>query len=170
MNSDIHLSPIGTIHSPFADPKEMPIQPASASGVPGKVVVQAEFQEGLKDLDGFSHIILLYYFHLSSGYNLLPKPFLDDEPRGLFATRAPRRPNPIGFSILRLEKIDGLTLYVSNIDIIDGTPLLDIKPYVPAFDSHADATIGWLSGKLHRLSNFKSDDRFSVPPSTLEDT
>jgi len=170
MKNDIHLSPIGTIYSPFSDPKEMPIQPASAAGLTGKVVVEPEFREGLQDLEDFSHIILLYYFHLSSGYHLLPRPFLDDEPRGLFATRAPRRPNPIGFSVLRLEKIDGLTLHVSNIDIIDGTPLLDIKPYVPVFDSHADATIGWLSGKLDRLNDFRSDDRFSVSPPIMEDS
>jgi tRNA-Thr(GGU) m(6)t(6)A37 methyltransferase TsaA len=170
MKNDIHLSPIGTIYSPFTDSKDMPIQPASAVGTTGKVVLQAQFEEGLKDLEGFSHIILLYYFHLSSGYNLLPKPFLDHEPRGLFATRAPRRPNPIGFSIVRLEKIDGLTLHVSNIDIIDGTPLLDIKPYVPAFDAPDDAAIGWLSGKLDRVEDVKSDDRFSDSPPAIQDS
>jgi tRNA-Thr(GGU) m(6)t(6)A37 methyltransferase TsaA len=170
MKIEMHLSPIGTIYSPFSEPEDMPIQPANAIGTAGKVILQAQFQEGLKDLEGFSHIILLYYFHLSSGYNLLPKPFLDDEARGLFATRAPRRPNPIGFSVVRLEKIDGLTIHVSNIDIIDGTPLLDIKPYVPAFDAPDDAAIGWLSGKLDRFKEVRSDDRFSDSPPIIEDS
>ena len=118
----MHFTPIGTIYSPFSDPNDIPIQPVSALGITGKVVLDPEFEEGIKDLDGFSHIILLYHFHLSAGYNLIVKPFLDDEPHGLFATRAPSRPNPIGLSVLRLEKIDGLTLDVSNIDIVDGTP------------------------------------------------
>ena len=142
----------------------MPIQPASALGITGKVVLEPEYQEGLKDLDGFSHIILLYSFHLSSGYNLIAKPFLDDESHGVFATRAPRRPNPIGLSVLRLEKIDGLTLHVSNIDIVDGTPLLDIKPFVPAFDCPPDVSIGWLSDKLDHLRGSRSDDRFIGSP------
>jgi tRNA-Thr(GGU) m(6)t(6)A37 methyltransferase TsaA len=156
----MQLIPIGIIYSPFSDPKDMPIQPASALGITGKVVLEPEYQEGLKDLDGFSHIILLYSFHLSSGHNLIAKPFLDDESHGVFATRAPCRPNPIGLSVLRLEKIDGLTLHVSNIDIVDGTPLLDIKPFVPAFDCPPDVSIGWLSDKLDHLQDSRSDDRF----------
>jgi tRNA-Thr(GGU) m(6)t(6)A37 methyltransferase TsaA len=157
----MRLKTIGTIYTPFSDPEEMPIQPVSALGVSGKVVLEPEFGEGLKDLEGFSHIILLYYFHLSSGYTLTVKPFLDDETHGLFATRAPRRPNPIGLSVLRLEKIDGLTLHVSNVDIIDGTPLLDIKPFVPRFDCPPDASTGWLSDKLDDVAASRSDDRFS---------
>jgi tRNA-Thr(GGU) m(6)t(6)A37 methyltransferase TsaA len=160
----MQLIPIGIIHSPFSDPIDMPIQPASALGITGKVVIEPEYQEGLKDLDGFSHIILLYNFHLSSGYKLIAKPFLDDESHGVFATRAPCRPNPIGLSVLRLEKIDGLTLHVSNIDIVDGTPLLDIKPFVPTFDCPPDVSIGWLSDKLDHLRGSRSDDRFLGSP------
>ena len=156
----MQLIPIGIIHSPFSDPQDMPIQPASAMGIPGKVEVKPEYQEGLKDLDGFSHIILLYSFHLSSDYKLIAKPFLDEESHGVFATRAPCRPNPIGLSVLRLERIDGLTLHVSNIDIVDGTPLLDIKPFVPAFDCPPNVSIGWLSDKLDHLRGSRSDDRF----------
>ncbi|UCF61970.1 MAG: tRNA (N6-threonylcarbamoyladenosine(37)-N6)-methyltransferase TrmO [Anaerolineaceae bacterium] len=160
----MRLEAIGTIYTPFSDLEDMPIQPVNALGVSGKVVLEPEFGEGLRDLEGFSHIILLYYFHLSTGYNLTVKPFLDDESHGLFATRAPRRPNPIGLSVLRLEKIDGLTLYVSNVDIIDGTPLLDIKPFVPRFDCPPDVSIGWLSDKLDDVAATRSDDRFSGSP------
>ena len=166
----MQLTQIGTIYSPFSDPKEMPIQPASTLGITGKVVLEPKYQEGLKDLDGFSHIILLYYFHLSSGCNLSLIPFLDDESHGVFATRAPCRPNPIGLSVLRLETIDGLTLHVSNIDIVDGTPLLDIKPFVPTFDCPPDATIGWLSDKLDYVRGSRSDDRFLGSPSIKEDS
>jgi tRNA-Thr(GGU) m(6)t(6)A37 methyltransferase TsaA len=166
----MQLIPIGTIFSPFSDPKDMPIQPACALGISGKVVLEPEYQEGLKDLDGFSHIILLYSFHLSSSYNLIAKPFLDDKSHGVFATRAPCRPNPIGLSVLRLKKIDGLTLHVSNIDIVDGTPLLDIKPFVPAFDCPPDVSIGWLSDKVDRLRDSRSDDRFLGSSRSIEDS
>ena len=166
----MQLIPIGIIHSPFSDPKDMPIQPASALGIPGKVVIEPEYQEGLKDLDGFSHIILLYSFHLSSGYKLIAKPFLDEESHGVFATRAPCRPNPIGLSVLPLEKIDGLTLHVSNIDIVDGTPLLDIKPFVPTFDCPPDVSIGWLSDKLDYVKGSRSDDRFIASSPINEDS
>ena len=154
---------IGVIRSPFVTRAGMPIQ-ASRSDAVGRVEVYPEYSAGLRDLGGFSHIILLYSFHLSSGYNLIAKPFLDDESHGVFATRAPRRPNPIGLSVLRLEKIDGLTLHVSNIDIVDGTPLLDIKPFVPAFDCPPDVSIGWLSDKLDHLRGSRSDDRFIGSP------
>jgi tRNA-Thr(GGU) m(6)t(6)A37 methyltransferase TsaA len=115
----------------------------------------------LKDLGGFSHIILIYHFHqISEKYALEVKPFLDDTPRGIFATRAPRRPNPIGISVVRLEKIEGARLYISNVDILDGTPLLDIKPYVPDFDREEDIRIGWLTNKVHQATSKKSDERF----------
>ncbi len=156
----IQYKPIGIIRSPFKDPKGMPIQPTGARGVSGTVELQAEYENGLKDLEGFSHIILIHHFHLSEGYSLKMKPFLDDTPRGVFATRAPRRPNPIGISVVRLEKIEGTTLYISNIDIVDGTPLLDIKPYVPDFDREEDAQIGWLANKSNQVADKKSDGRF----------
>lgn len=108
----IQYQPIGIIHSPFKDAKGMPIQPIGAKGVSGTVELRAEYEEGLKDIEGFSHIILLYHFHASKGYSLKAKPFMDDTPRGVFAMRAPRRPNPIGISIVRLEKIEGTTLYI----------------------------------------------------------
>ena len=159
MNS-IQYQPIGTIYSPFDEPQNMPIQPVGALGISGTVVLEPEFQEGLQDLKGFSHIILLYHFHLSKGYTMKVKPFLDDNLRGLFATRAPRRPNPIGISVVRLERIEGNVLHVVNLDIVDGTPLLDIKPYVPDFTGSEDVKIGWLSKKKSNAKRFRADDRF----------
>lgn len=156
----IQYKPIGIIHSPFKDLKGMPIQPVGAQGISGTVELQAQYKDGLKDLEGFSHIILIYHFHLSEGYSLQVKPFLDDTPRGLFAVRAPRRPNPIGISVVRLERIEGTTLHVSNIDIVDKTPLLDIKPCVPSFDAIEDVRIGWLADKSEHAVHKRSDERF----------
>jgi tRNA-Thr(GGU) m(6)t(6)A37 methyltransferase TsaA len=158
--SEIVLNPIGIIHSPFKDTKGVPIQPTAAKGIEGTIVIQKEYVEGLKDLDGFSHIILLYNFHLSIGYSLTVKPFLDDKLHGVFSTRAPRRPNPLGISIVRLLSIEGNILSIKDVDIVDGTPLLDIKPYVPEFDSIQTANIGWLSDKVKQAHHHKADDRF----------
>ena len=143
----IAYSPIGIIHSPFKKPEGTPIQPSAAKGVRGEVDLFPEFAEGLEDLAGFSHIILLYHFHLSKKYHLKVKPFLDDEYRGLFATRAPARPNAIGLSVVRLTKIDEAKLHIEDVDIVDTTPLLDIKPYVPEFDVRSVARVGWLEKK-----------------------
>lgn len=156
----IKYRPIGTIHSPFTDIKNMPIQPIGARGIAGVVDVAPEYIDGLKDLEGFSHIILVCHFHLSEGYSLRIKPFLDDQIRGVFSTRAPRRPNPIGISVVRLDRIEGSKLSILDVDIVDGTPLLDIKPYVPDFDNRSDIRIGWLSGKVREASTKKSDNRF----------
>jgi tRNA-Thr(GGU) m(6)t(6)A37 methyltransferase TsaA len=156
----IELQPIGVIHTPFTKAAGMPIQPSGASGVKGVVEVQEEYQAGLKDLDGFSHILLLYYFHKSEGFDLQVIPFMDDTSRGLFATRAPKRPNPIGISVVRLDRIEGNRLHVANVDILDGTPLLDIKPYVPDFDTPPDVRIGWLEKASKTVSRRRSDGRF----------
>lgn len=156
----IEYESIGIIRSPFKELEGMPIQPAAAEGVKGKVEVLGEFQDGLKDLDGFSHIILLYHFHRSNGFKLSVVPFLDTEPRGLFATRAPKRPNSIGLSVVQLDKIEDGVLHIRNVDILDGTPLLDIKPYVPEFDAPKEARIGWMQKAIAALSTRKSDDRF----------
>jgi len=129
------ISSIGTIETPFNDLKGMPIQPSGAAEVQGTIVLEKEYEQGLSDLEGFSHIILLYFFHQSKGYNLMVKPFLDDQKRGLFSTRAPKRPNPIGLSIVRLIKREGNRLSIEGIDVLNGTPLIDIKPYVPGFDT-----------------------------------
>ena len=136
------MRPIGVIHSPFTDKKQTPIQPTRSQAV-GQVVVYPEFVQGLQDLEGFSHIILLYAFHQSEGYALRVKPFLDDQLRGLFATRHPCRPNPIGLSIVRLLARRDNVLEIGGVDMLDGTPLLDIKPYVPDFDVRQGTRVGW---------------------------
>lgn len=156
--------PIGHIHSPFDEPAGMPIQPAGAAGICGTVDVFPEFAAGLKDLDGFSHIVLLYHFHRAGGAELVVTPFLDTRPHGVFATRAPRRPNPIGISVVRLTGIVGNTLQVENVDILDGTPLLDIKPYVPAFDHHPVERIGWLEKTSQNTQKTVADERFATSP------
>jgi len=157
----VAYEPIGIVHSPFQSVEGMPIQPASAIGVRGTVDVFEPFAAGLRDLDGFSHIILLYHFHRAGPWQPLVTPFLDREPRGVFATRAPTRPNPIGLSVVRLLGVEGNVLQVENVDIVDGTPLLDIKPYVPEFDYYQVAGTGWLAAAGGQVREKRSDDRFT---------
>ena len=156
----ISYEPIGIIRSPFEGIENVPVQPAAASGIQGTVEVFAEFAAGLKDLEGFSHIILLYHFHRATQPRLVVIPFLDREPRGVFATRAPIRPNPIGLSIVRLLRVEGNVLHIENVDILDGTPLLDIKPYVPEFDQYEAERTGWLGAARGQVKGKRSDDRF----------
>ena len=158
--NQITYIPIGIIHSSFKEPKGTPIQPPGARGVEGSVEVFPEYVEGLKDLDGFSHIILIYHFNLAKRPSLLMKPFMDDEPHGIFAIRAPSRPNPIGISVVRLVKIEGTVLHVEDVDIVDGTPLLDIKPYVPEFDPPEVERRGWLEKNVRKLPSSRDDGRF----------
>jgi len=157
---EIKYKPIGIIHSPFIEPKGTPIQSASAKDIDGTVEVFPEYAEGLKDVEGFSHIFLIYHFHLSKEVPLKVKPFMDNEAHGVFAIRGPGRPNSIGISIVRLVRIEENTLHIQDIDIIDGTPLLDIKPYVPEFDIREVTKIGWLDKNVHKLSTSKDDGRF----------
>ena len=160
MDVIIQYKPIGIIHSPLKEPRDTPIQPVFARDIKGAVEMFPEYTEGLDDLEGFSHIILIYNFHLSKEFSLKVKPYLDSELRGVFATRAPAHPNPIGISVVRLLKVEGEKLYIQDVDIIDGTPLLDIKPYVPEFDIRETEKIGWLESKIHNLSKIKDDGRF----------
>jgi len=155
----IEYKPIGVIHSPFTQMKGTPIQPSRADGARGTVEVFPDFTEGLSDLDGFSHIILLCHLHRSTTWRLKVVPYLDTEPRGLFATRAPCRPNPIGLSVVRLVAIEGNVLSIENLDLLDGTPVLDIKPFVAEFDDHRDVRVGWLEAARKRRR--RADDRFS---------
>jgi tRNA-Thr(GGU) m(6)t(6)A37 methyltransferase TsaA len=152
--------PIGIIHSPFKTTEGMPIQPTGAQSIRGTIDIYPEFTQGLKDLDGFSHIILLYHFHRSKNTKLEVIPFLDSRPHGIFATRASSRPNPIGISTVKLLKIERNTLRIENVDILDGTPLLDIKPYVPEFDQYPAEKIGWLEDAIGKVVDKKSDGRF----------
>jgi len=158
--SVITYKSIGIIHSPFAEPTDMPIQSLYARGMKGSIELKPEFEAGLKDLEGFSHIILIYHFHLSRGYALHVVPFLDDTERGVFATRAPRRPNPVGLSIVRLDAVEGCHLSVEDVDVVDGTPLIDIKPFVPYFDHRDGAVCGWLTTRLNEAHDVRSDSRF----------
>jgi tRNA-Thr(GGU) m(6)t(6)A37 methyltransferase TsaA len=155
------IQPIGTIHTPFTNKEGTPIQPSRSEAV-GQVEVYPEFAAGLQDIEGFSHLILLYVFHRSSGYTLLVRPFLDDQMRGLFATRYPSRPNPIGLSVVQLIERNGNQLVVKGIDVLDETPLIDIKPYVPEFDVRTEVRIGW-------FSNRKVQERLSMKIAVITD-
>jgi len=157
---EIRYRAIGIIRSPFKGIKGMPIQPAGAKGVGGTIEMEPAYVEGLRDIEGFSHLILIYHFHLSEGYSLEVRPFMDDSLHGVFATRAPRRPNSIGISIVRLVKVQGRTLQIEDVDIVDGTPLLDIKPYDPEFDVRKVERTGWLSKRAHKVSDVQADERF----------
>jgi tRNA-Thr(GGU) m(6)t(6)A37 methyltransferase TsaA len=136
------MSPIGVIHTPFLERSETPIQSSRSQAI-GKVELFPQFADGLQDIEGFSHLILLYVFHKSTGYVLQVKPYLDDKMRGLFSTRYPRRPNPIGVSIVRLISRKGNVMEIEGVDVLDGTPLLDIKPYMPEFDIRQNVRSGW---------------------------
>ena len=160
MKKNILFKPIGLIKTPFKTREGMPIQPTGAKGIKGEIEIFHEFADGLKDLDGFSHIILIYHFHLSDGFKLQVKPFMDDKIHGVFSTRAPKRPNSIGFSVVKLNKMVKNTLYIENIDVIDGTPLLDIKPFITEVDAPKAEKLGWLEGKSHKMGHKQSDKRF----------
>jgi tRNA-Thr(GGU) m(6)t(6)A37 methyltransferase TsaA len=156
----IEYTPIGIIHSPFKEPRGIPIQSAASEGDAGTVEVDPEYEAGLADLEAFSHVILLYHFHLAKTASLKVIPFMDDRERGVFSTRAPRRPNPIGISIVRLLKIEKNILFIQDLDIVDGTPLLDIKPFIPDVDHRDTGEIGWLKDNIKKLSRSKDDGRF----------
>lgn len=161
------IQPIGVIETPFREPAGTPIQPSRAKGTTGRVHVHASFRDGLRDLEGFERIWLIYWLHKARAPSLLVIPFLDTEKRGVFATRAPARPSPIGISAVRLVNIRGTTLDIAEVDILDGTPLLDIKPYVPEFDCYAGSRVGWVSRpKVQRRT---ADERFSGPAPPRED-
>ncbi|PNX53542.1 MAG: tRNA (N6-threonylcarbamoyladenosine(37)-N6)-methyltransferase TrmO [Thermoplasmata archaeon M9B2D] len=158
---EIRYKPIGTIHSPFKEQRGTPIQPISGKGTKATVEVFPEYAKGLQDIEGFSHIILLYHFHLSKTISLVSIPFMDDAPHGIFAIRSPNRPNPIGISIVRLINRNKNILHVEDLDIVDGTPLLDIKPYVPEFDTREVRKIGWLTKNIDKVPVANDDGRFT---------
>ncbi len=157
----MECSPIGIIETPFTDPSGMPIQPTGAKGIKGRIHIAKAYEQGLADIEGFSHLILLYHFHKSSGFDLMVTPFLDKTPRGVFSTRAPRRPNSIGLSIVRLISRRGSILDIEDIDVLNQTPLLDIKPYVPGFDIREVTASGWLETTQKEVKDKKSDNRFT---------
>lgn len=161
MEENIILNPIGIIHSKFKDIKSMPIQPTGNSVDNGKIEILSKYIEGLRDLEGFSHIIIIYYFHKAEQVKLTVKPFLDDNTHGVFATRTPVRPNHIGVSVVEIDKVEENNIFVKNIDVLDGTPVIDIKPFVPGFDvPKSDIRIGWLESNIENVTSRLSDDRF----------
>ncbi len=152
---------IGTIHTPFKRKEGMPIQSSGSKGIKGTIELRREYVDGLFDLDKFSHIFLIYHFHKSKGFDLQVIPFLDDKPHGIFATRAPRRPNSIGISVVKLISIKDNMLEIENVDMLDGTVLLDIKPYISQFDIHTIEKSGWINNKTGYPNETTSDDRFN---------
>ncbi len=156
----MHIEPIGTIHSPFKTLEDMPIQPRGAKEATGTVVVGDQYREGLADLEGFSHIYLLYSFHEARRTALTVVPFMDSHPRGVFSTRSPLRPNHIGLSIVEIAAVAGNVISVKGIDVLDGTPLLDIKPYIAAFDAVGLSRSGWMKASAAEVAAKRSDHRF----------
>jgi len=157
----ITLAPIGVIRSPHRSAAGTPIQPTYAKGVEGQVVVDPAFEEALVDIEGFEHIWLVYHFDRAASFKPRVVPYRDTREHGLFATRSPSRPNPIGLSVVRLLGREGNVLKVRGIDILDGTPLLDIKPYVSEFDAHPSSKAGWLDDRCEDRK--LADDRFHDP-------
>ena len=158
--SSVRFLPIGRIRTSFAEPAGTPVQTTSAVGSAGHIELDPDLVEGIRDLEAFSHLILLYHLHRAPTPRLTVMPFLDDHEHGVFATRSPARPNPIGLSVVRLVAIEGARIDIQDVDMIDGTPLLDIKPYVPAFDAREEVRIGWYASRLDRIDGAIADDRF----------
>lgn len=157
---NVSYKSIGIIHSPFQTLEDMPIQPTSQASRPGVVEIYPQYLEALKDLDGFSHIYLLYHLHRVADAKLTVTPFLDTQTRGLFATRAPCRPNPIGLSLVQLDRIEDNRLHIARLDVLDQTPLLDIKPYIPEFEPQENVRVGWVEQAREQVLTRKSDERF----------
>lgn len=159
---EIRYKPIGVIRTPFSSTQGVPIQPPAAKGVLGRIELDPALAAGVKDLDGFSHVIVIYHFDRAKPASLRAKPYMDSVERGVFATRSPARPNAIGISVVRLLAIEKNVLFIENVDIVDGTPLLDIKPYVPQFDGAEDVRIGWLEDNVGKLETTRDDGRFGA--------
>ncbi|SIS00397.1 tRNA (N6-threonylcarbamoyladenosine(37)-N6)-methyltransferase TrmO [Natronorubrum thiooxidans] len=161
MTSDqFEYDAIGVIRTPFESPEGMPIQSAGTDAT-GTVELAESYAAGLQDLAEFSHCILLYHFHASDDdVSLTVEPFLDEAERGLFATRAPQRPNPIGLSVVEIDTVTDREITVNGVDVVDGTPLLDIKPFVPQFDAPDDVDAGWLETSQSAVTEKRADDRF----------
>jgi tRNA-Thr(GGU) m(6)t(6)A37 methyltransferase TsaA len=163
----IAYAPVAHMRTPFTDVRGMPIQPVGARGVAGSIDVLPEFADGLADIEGFSHLLVIYHLHECQGFTLRVTPFLDNDEHGVFATRSPRRPNPIGISVLRLTGVSGNRLHVENVDMLDGTPVLDIKPYVPTFDVWDADRTGWFATVADNAVQCRADDRF-IPADTTQ--
>lgn len=160
---NINLKQIATIKSPFCDLKDMPVQPCGAKDVYATIEFKEQYIDGLKDLDGFSHVYLIYYFHKIDEHKLSVIPFNDktNTPRGVFSTRTPVHPNSIGLSVVELIDVKENIITIKGVDILDGTPLLDIKPYIENFDKiYGAVKNGWMTSNSDEVSSMRSDDRF----------
>jgi len=158
----ITYHPIGYFHTPHKDTTGMPIQPSGAKGVKGTIKILPEFREGIRDIEGFSHLIILYHLHEIQGQELTVIPFLDNTPHGIFATRSPKRPNPVGLSVMSFCGVSDEGIILNNVDVLHGTPVIDIKPYVPDFDIWPADRVGWFEGKSCNATTRRSDDRFAA--------
>ncbi|MDR3089767.1 MAG: tRNA (N6-threonylcarbamoyladenosine(37)-N6)-methyltransferase TrmO [Desulfobulbaceae bacterium] len=156
------IQPIGLIHTPFTEVKNTPIQPFAAKGIRGWLDIDDEFTDGLVDVSGFSHITLLYLFHRITEHALRVVPFMDTVERGIFATKAPKRPNRLGISTVKLLGIIGNRVEIEEVDMLDGSPLIDIKPFYPRYDNRENVKIGWLEkNRDYPVEKMRADDRFS---------
>jgi len=163
METTIRYQPIAIIRTPFENIGGMPIQPHGAATTEGVIELEPDLLPGLKDIEGFSHLFLIYHLHKVKGHKLYVVPFMDDKPHGIFATRAPVRPNPIGMSIVKLKSVEGNLVRFVGADMLDGTPLIDIKPFFNQFDNRPDAVSGWLDEKKNQeILKIKSDNRFDT--------
>lgn len=156
----ICYTPIGVMHTPWIEMAGTPLQSVAAEGVAGSIDLLPAYAAGLRDIDGFSHLILLYHLHRMAGFALDVIPYLDTVSHGIFATRSPKRPNPIGFSVVRLVGVDATTLHIRDVDMLDGTPLLDIKPYIPTFDHRDAERTGWFAANVNKVHTTRADERF----------
>ena len=157
---NITFSSIGIIHTPFKTIENMPIQPSADNNSEGWIEIFDEYSAGLADLDGFSHLYLIFHLHKSTRFKLKVIPFLDTVERGIFSTRSPSRPNPVGLSVVKCISVKGNIITIQGLDILDGTPLIDIKPFVPLFEDTKDIRIGWFTGKDCSIPGKLSDGRF----------
>jgi tRNA (adenine37-N6)-methyltransferase len=160
----ICYQPVGVVRSPFTTLEGIPLQSVAGAEIRGQIEIHPQFAPGLKDLDGFSHLLLVTHLHRGAPGGLEVVPLLDDTVRGIFATRSPRHPNPIGLSVVRLLSVAGPVLEIAGLDLLDGTPILDIKPYVPEFDSVAAERTGWLDQAAARVHRVRADERFDATP------
>jgi len=162
-SKQITIIPIGVIHTPFNTIEGMPIQPLAAKGIRGHIELFPEYTEGLTDLEEFSHITLVYHLHEINGYDLLVKPFMDNKEHGIFATKSPKRPNAIGLSTVKLLGIQNNVIHIEMVDMLNGTPLIDIKPFYSKFDNRTNTKSGWLDNRGDiPTKKLRSDNRFKL--------